>query len=74
MNTILKDNEDAQIVLNELLLSKTQKQIAEDLGLSVRESEYTIRKIRRNVSAQIPFHLLENLPADLKDKIINYNK
>ena len=74
MNTILNDDEDAQIVLNEMLSGKTQKQIAEDLGLTVRESENIIRKIRRNISSQIPFHLLENLPVDLKDKIISYNK
>lgn len=73
-DVILKDDIDAQIVFNEMLTGKTQKQIAEDLGLTVRESESIIRKIRRNISNHIPFHLLENLPVDLKDKIINYNK
>jgi len=68
---ILKDDEDAQIVLNEMLKGKTQKEIADDLGLSIRESESKIRSIRRRVSRQLPRYMLENLPKSLITKILN---
>lgn len=68
---ILKDDEDAQIVLNEMLKGKTQKEIADDLGLSIRESESKIRSIRRRVSRQLPRYMLEHLPDLQKEKILN---
>lgn len=74
VNNILTDDEDAKIVFDEMMLGKTQKQIAEYLGLTIREAENIIRRIRRKLSSNIPYHLLENLPVDLIDKIINYNK
>ena len=70
---ILKNDEDAQIVFNEMLIGKKQKQIAGYLGLPENKTENIIRKIRRTISKQIPFCLLENLPPDLKDKILKYS-
>jgi hypothetical protein len=49
-NVILKDDEDAQKVFNEMLNGKRQKDIADDLGMTVRETEAKIRNIRRMVS------------------------
>ena len=68
---ILKDDEDAQIVFNEMLNGKKQKDIADDLGLTVRETEAKIRSIRRRVSKQIPHYMLENLNKSLITKIFN---
>ncbi len=68
---ILKDDEDAQIVLNEMLNGKKQKDIADDLGLTVRETEAKIRSIRRRVSNQIPHYMLKNLNKSLITKILN---
>lgn len=70
-SVILKDDEDAQIVFNEMLTGKKQKQIAEYLGISVEKAETTIRGIKRKISKQIPFHMIENLPFKLINKIIN---
>ncbi len=67
---ILIDDEDAQIVFNEMLTGKKQKQIADYLGITVEVVENTIRNIRRKIAKQIPFYLIENLPIDLKDKIL----
>ena len=71
MDVILKDNIDAQIVFNEMITGKKQKQIAEYLGISIIKTEDTIKYIRKKIKAQIPFHLIENLPFDLKDKLLN---
>ncbi len=71
-DVILKDDIDAQIIFNEMLTGKTQKQIAEYLGLNVDKVESSIRTIRRKISRQFPRHLLQNLPIDLKLKMLNY--
>lgn len=71
-DVILKDDIDAQIIFNEMLTGKTQKQIAEYLGLNTDTVESSIRTIRRKISRQFPRHLLQNLPIDLKLKILNY--
>ena len=71
-DVILKDDIDAQIIFNEMLTGKTQKQIAEYLGLNADTIESSIRTIRRKISRQFPRHLLQNLPIDLKLKILNY--
>ncbi|MCL5028604.1 MAG: hypothetical protein M1480_06240 [Bacteroidetes bacterium] len=71
-DVILKDDIDAQIIFNEMLTGKTQKQIAEYLGLNTDTIESSIRTIRRKISRQFPRHLLQNLPIDLKLKILNY--
>jgi hypothetical protein len=70
-NVILKDDEDAQKVFNEMLNGKRQKDIADDLGMTVRETEAKIRNIRRMVSKQLPRYLMENLTKSLITKILN---
>ena len=70
MNEILKDEEEAQIVFMEMCENKKQKQIASELGLSVEKTKGLIRNIKRKISKQIPYHLIENLPHDLIDKIL----
>lgn len=69
-DVMLKGDEDAQIVLDEMLKGKTQKQIAEYAGITVDEAEKIIRKIRRIVSKKIPRKILENLTKELKEKIL----
>lgn len=54
-----------------MLKGKTQKEIADDLGLSIRQSELKIRSIRRRVSRQLPRYMLEHLPDLQKEKILN---
>jgi len=71
LNEILKDDDDAQIVFMEMCENKKQKQIASELGLSVEKTKSLIRNIKRKISKQIPYHLIENLPHDLIDKILN---
>jgi len=68
---ILKDDEDAQIVFDEMLKGKKQKQIAEYLGTTTEEVEIKIRDIRRKIARQIPHYMLENLPKSLITKILN---
>lgn len=70
-NVILKDDLDAQIVFNEMLTGKKQQQIAAYLGITVEQAEIIIRSIRRLISKQIPNHLIENIPKQLKLKILN---
>ena len=70
MNEILKDDEVAQIVFMEMCEDKKQKQIAAYLGYSIEKTKVILRNIRRKISKQIPYHLIENLPIDLIDKIL----
>lgn len=70
-DTILGNDEDAQIVLDEMLKGKKQKQIAEYLGTTPDEVEIKIRNIRRTVAKQLPQYMLENLPKSLITKILN---
>ncbi len=71
LDVIFKDDLDAQIVFNEMLKGMKQKQIAEDLGISIEQAESIIRNIKRKISKQIPYHMIENIPFKLKDKILN---
>jgi hypothetical protein len=68
---ILKGDEDAQIVFNEMLTGKKQQQIAKELGITLDEAETTIRSIRRKISRELPRYMLENLPKLLITKILN---
>lgn len=70
-DVILKDDIDEQIIFNEMLTWKKQKQIADELGISVEKAEKSVRNIRRKISKQIPYHMIKNLPIQLIDKILN---
>jgi len=70
-DTILKGDDDSQIILDEMLKGKKQKQIAEYLGTTPDEAEIKIRNIRRTIARQIPQYMLENLPKSLITKILN---
>ncbi len=69
---ILSDDVDAQIIFNEMIKEHKPKSISLDLGITVNEAEIAIRKIRRRISKNIPYHLLQNLPRDLIEKIQKY--
>ncbi len=71
-DVILGDDEDAQIIFNEMIKEHKPKSISLDLGITADEAEITIRKIRRRISKNIPYHLLQNLPEDLIEKIQKY--
>lgn len=68
---ILKDDEDAQIIFNEMLEGKKQQQISKELGITLEEAETTIRGIRRKIAKQIPRYMLSNLSKSLREKILN---
>lgn len=70
-DVILKGDEDAQIILNEMLTGKKQREISKELGISLDKTETTIRNIRRSVSKQLPPYMLKNLPEKLITKILN---
>lgn len=70
-DVILKGDDDAQIVLDEMLKGKKQKQIAEYLHTTPDKAEIKIRNIRRRIAKQIPNYMLENSPKSLKFKILN---
>ena len=70
-DTILKGDDDAQVVFDEMLKGKTQKQIAEYLHTTPDKAEIKIRSIRRKISREIPRYMLENLPKSLITKILN---
>lgn len=71
LEIILKDDVDAQIVFLEMLQGKYQAEIADYTHYKVEEVEKIIRSIRRKISKQIPYHMIENIPFKLKDKILN---
>ncbi len=71
-DVILRDDEDAPYIFDDMLEGKTQKQISVNLGIPLNKVENTIRKIRRNISQKLPIHFLENIPLELKLKILNY--
>ena len=68
---IFKDDDDAQIILDEMMKCKKQKEIADYLGIPVKKMEMKIRSIRSKIRMQLPPYLLENIPVDLKNKIRN---
>lgn len=70
-DVILKDDEDAQIILNEMLEGKKQQQISNELGITLKEAETIIRSIRRKLSKQLPRYMLGNLSKSLREKILN---
>jgi DNA-directed RNA polymerase specialized sigma24 family protein len=70
-DVILKDDEDAQIIFNEMLEGKKQQQISNELGIAMEETETTIRGIRRKIAKQIPRYMLLNLSQSLREKILN---
>ncbi len=65
-NEILKDDEDGQIVLDEMLNNMKQKQIAEYLGISVDEAEVIVARVRRNIRKKLPVSFLLNTPEYLR--------
>ena len=68
---ILKGDEDSQIVFYDMIKEKKQQQISKELGITLDETETTIRSIRRRISREIPRYMLENLPKSLVTKILN---
>ena len=71
-DVILAGDIDAQIILNEMIKDHKPKMISLDLGISESEAETAVRKIRRRISRNIPYHLIQNLPKDLIEKIQNF--
>ena len=71
LEIILKDDVDAQIVFLEMLQGKYQAEIADYTHYKVEDVEKIIRSIRRKISKKIPYHMIENIPFKLKDKILN---
>ena len=71
MNEILNDDDEAQLIFLQMCENKKQKQIADYMVMPVEKTERLIRNIRRKISKQIPYHLIENLPNELIEKILN---
>ncbi len=72
MNEILNDDDDeAQLIFLQMCENIKQKQIADYMRMPVEKTERLIRNIRRKISKQIPYHLIENLPNELIEKILN---
>ena len=68
---ILNGDRMGQIILNEMLEGKTQKQIAEFMGITVEAAAVHIQRIRRKIRNKLPGFLLKNIPKELINKIQN---